>query len=208
MFSLPFFNLYCWVWSPIQHVAQIAQWEDEQIEYIKEKMTEEGRQEDLNKGKEPSQVSFCFIMYLYMLDFTMKQIHSECVCWYPCLSNLQIALDEAAFLLDLASVEGTWDEAAEQIAECYKQAGLHDVARFIQYRDWVSRLVDIINPTCLCWVNLDFEIPFSVLNTQQTKFWNNLKLHIYCLLYWWIICGDSFKLEHTNDPQIQACIRI
>eukprot|EP00258_Populus_trichocarpa_P006689 XP_002310717.3 uncharacterized protein LOC7483102 [Populus trichocarpa] len=84
-----------------QDVAQIAKWEDEQIEYIKEKMTEEGRQEDLNKGKEPS----------------------------------QIALDEAAFLLDLASVEGTWDEAAEQIAECYKQAGLHDVARFIQYRD-------------------------------------------------------------------------
>uniref|UniRef100_A0A6N2M6V1 Uncharacterized protein n=1 Tax=Salix viminalis TaxID=40686 RepID=A0A6N2M6V1_SALVM len=46
-----------------------------------------------------------------------------------------IALDEAAFLLDLASVEGTWDETAEQVAECYKQAGLHDVARFIQYRD-------------------------------------------------------------------------
>ncbi|KAB5547829.1 hypothetical protein DKX38_011235 [Salix brachista] len=85
----------------IQDVAQIAQWEDEQIEYIKEKMTVEGRQEDLNKGKEPA----------------------------------QIALDEAAFLLDLASVEGTWDETAEQVAECYKQAGLHDVARFIQYRD-------------------------------------------------------------------------
>nr|XP_034913184.1 protein IN CHLOROPLAST ATPASE BIOGENESIS, chloroplastic-like isoform X2 [Populus alba] len=101
VFSLPFLNLYCRGWSPIQDVAQIAQWEDEQIEYIKEKMTEEGRQEDLNKGKEPS----------------------------------QIALDEAAFLLDLASVEGTWDEAAEQISECYKQAGLHDVARFIQYRD-------------------------------------------------------------------------
>uniref|UniRef100_A0A6M2F3T1 Uncharacterized protein n=1 Tax=Populus davidiana TaxID=266767 RepID=A0A6M2F3T1_9ROSI len=101
VFSLPFLNLYCRGWSPIQDIAQIAQWEDEQIEYIKERMTEEGRQEDLNKGKEPS----------------------------------QIALDEAAFLLDLASVEGTWDEAAEQIAECYKQAGLHDVARFIQYRD-------------------------------------------------------------------------
>ncbi|KAJ6419857.1 hypothetical protein OIU84_029890 [Salix udensis] len=84
-----------------QDVARIAQWEDEQIEYINEKMTVEGRQEDLNKGKEPA----------------------------------QIALDEAAFLLDLASVEGTWDETAEQVAECYKQAGLHDVARFIQYRD-------------------------------------------------------------------------
>ncbi|KAK3003538.1 hypothetical protein RJ639_019547 [Escallonia herrerae] len=57
-----------------QEVANIAQWEDEQIEYIKDRVTEEGRQEDLKKGKAPAQV----------------------------------ALDEAAFLLDLASVEGTW----------------------------------------------------------------------------------------------------
>lgn len=82
-------------------VASIAEWEDEQIEYITEKMTEEGRQEDLNKGKPPA----------------------------------QIALDEAAFLLDLASVEGTWDETLERIAECYKEAGLHDIAKFVQYRD-------------------------------------------------------------------------
>jgi len=27
------------------------------------------------------------------------------------------------------SVDGTWDEAAEQIAECYEQAGLNDVAK-------------------------------------------------------------------------------
>lgn len=39
-----------------QEVADMAQWEDEQIEYIKEKVTEEGRQEDLKKGKEPIQV--------------------------------------------------------------------------------------------------------------------------------------------------------
>lgn len=39
-----------------QEVAGIAQWEDEQIEYIKEKVTEEGRQEDLKKGKAPVQV--------------------------------------------------------------------------------------------------------------------------------------------------------
>ena len=64
----------------IQDVARIAQWEDERIEYINEKMTVEGRQEDLNKGKEPAQVSFCFIVYLYMLDLTMKQTLSECVC--------------------------------------------------------------------------------------------------------------------------------
>lgn len=40
-----------------QDVADIAEWEDEQIEYIKEKITEEGRKEDLKKGKAPEQVS-------------------------------------------------------------------------------------------------------------------------------------------------------
>ncbi|XP_057767092.1 protein IN CHLOROPLAST ATPASE BIOGENESIS, chloroplastic-like [Salvia miltiorrhiza] len=84
-----------------QEVADIAQWEDEQIEYIKEKVTDEGRQEDLKKGKEPA----------------------------------QIALDEAAFLLDLASVEGTWDACVERVAECYKQAAFDDIATFILYRD-------------------------------------------------------------------------
>ncbi|XP_047946359.1 protein IN CHLOROPLAST ATPASE BIOGENESIS, chloroplastic-like [Salvia hispanica] len=84
-----------------QEVADIAQWDDEQIEYIKEKVTDEGRQEDLKKGKEPA----------------------------------QIALDEAAFLLDLASVEGTWDACVERVADCYRQAALDDIATFILYRD-------------------------------------------------------------------------
>ncbi|KAK9096982.1 hypothetical protein Sjap_022479 [Stephania japonica] len=84
-----------------QEVAEIAEWEDEQIEYIKEKVSEEGRQEDLQKGKEPAQV----------------------------------ALDEAAFLLDLASVDGTWDEYEGRIAECYKAAGLDDISNFILYKD-------------------------------------------------------------------------
>lgn len=84
-----------------QDVANIAQWDDEQIEYIKEKVTEEGRQEDLKKGKAPAQV----------------------------------VLDEAAFLLDLASIEGTWDEYLGRIAKCYEEAGLNDVAKFILYRD-------------------------------------------------------------------------
>ncbi|KAM3709273.1 hypothetical protein ACJW30_02G160900 [Castanea mollissima] len=84
-----------------QEVAEIAQWEDEQIEYFKEKVTEEGKREDLKKGKAPAQV----------------------------------ALDEAAFLLDLSSVEGTWDDSVDRIAECYKEAGLPDVARFVLYRD-------------------------------------------------------------------------
>ncbi|KAL3646303.1 hypothetical protein CASFOL_011483 [Castilleja foliolosa] len=84
-----------------QEVADMAQWEDEQIEFIREKVTDEGRQEDLKKGKEPA----------------------------------QIALDEAAFLLDLASVEGTWDACVERVAECYREAGLHDIATFILYKD-------------------------------------------------------------------------
>ncbi|KAK1267816.1 hypothetical protein QJS04_geneDACA006390 [Acorus gramineus] len=84
-----------------QQVAEIAQWDDEQIEYIKEKVTEDGKQEDLKKGKEP----------------------------------MQVALDEAAFLLDLASVEGNWDDTVERIAECYGEAGMHDIAKFVLYKD-------------------------------------------------------------------------
>ncbi|XP_056160921.1 protein IN CHLOROPLAST ATPASE BIOGENESIS, chloroplastic-like isoform X2 [Syzygium oleosum] len=84
-----------------EEVAQIAQWEDEQIEYIKEKVSEEGKQEDIKKGKAPAQVS----------------------------------LDEAAFLLDLASVEGTWSDHLERIAECYREAGLNDIAEFVLYQD-------------------------------------------------------------------------
>uniref|UniRef100_A0A7N0V872 Uncharacterized protein n=2 Tax=Kalanchoe fedtschenkoi TaxID=63787 RepID=A0A7N0V872_KALFE len=47
----------------------------------------------------------------------------------------QIAIDEAAFLLDLASVEGNWDQYTEQIVECYEKAGLHDIARFVSYKE-------------------------------------------------------------------------
>ncbi|GAB2245892.1 hypothetical protein Droror1_Dr00001385 [Drosera rotundifolia] len=93
----PWWTLGC----PYEEAAEIAQWDDEQIEFIREKVTEESRQEDLKKGKEPA----------------------------------QIALDEAAFLLDLASIDGTWDDSLEQIAECYRQAGCKDMARFILYRD-------------------------------------------------------------------------
>ncbi|KAK8939285.1 hypothetical protein KSP40_PGU020057 [Platanthera guangdongensis] len=67
--KLPWWTLGC----RYQEVAEMAQWEDEQIEYIKEKVTEEGKKEDLKKGKLPQQV----------------------------------ALDEAAFLLDLASIDGS-----------------------------------------------------------------------------------------------------
>ncbi|KAK9054102.1 hypothetical protein SSX86_025179 [Deinandra increscens subsp. villosa] len=93
----PWWTLGC----PYQEVAEIAEWDDEQIEFIKEKVSEEGKQEDLMKGKDAA----------------------------------QILLDEAAFLLDLASIEGTWDEQLERIAECYKEAGLPEIANFVKCRD-------------------------------------------------------------------------
>lgn len=38
-------------------------------------------------------------------------------------------------MLDLASVEGTWDDYVDQIAKCYDEAGLRDIAKFVQYRE-------------------------------------------------------------------------
>ncbi|XP_076956158.1 protein IN CHLOROPLAST ATPASE BIOGENESIS, chloroplastic-like [Bidens hawaiensis] len=93
----PWWTLGC----PYQEVAEIAEWDDEQIEFIKEKVSEQGKQEDLLKGKDA----------------------------------LQISLDEAAFLLDLASIDGTWDEQLERIAECYNEAGFPEIAKFVKYRD-------------------------------------------------------------------------
>ncbi|XP_023635444.1 uncharacterized protein LOC17879379 [Capsella rubella] len=84
-----------------EEVATIAQWEDEQIEFVREKVSDEGRLEDLTKGKAP----------------------------------IQVALDVAAFLLDLASIEGTWSESVNQIAKCYKEAGLLEISNFILYTE-------------------------------------------------------------------------
>ncbi|MCO5610143.1 hypothetical protein L7F22_064378 [Adiantum nelumboides] len=80
-----------------EEVAKLAGWGDEQIEYMKEKVTGGGKREELHKGKAPAQV----------------------------------ALDQAAFLLDLASVDGSWDSVREQLADCYKEAGLAQFAEFI-----------------------------------------------------------------------------
>lgn len=78
-------------------VANIAGWGEEQIEFMRERLTEEGRREDLLKGK----------------------------------SLEQVAVDQAAFLLDLAAVEGTWDAVREQLADYYKEGGFDDISRFI-----------------------------------------------------------------------------
>ncbi|KAL6847564.1 hypothetical protein ACP4OV_022590 [Aristida adscensionis] len=84
-----------------EEAAELAGWEDEQIEFIREKVTEEGKREDLKKGKAPEQV----------------------------------VLDEAAFLMDLATVDGNWDDVVDRIAECYREVGLLDIAKFIAYRE-------------------------------------------------------------------------
>ncbi|XP_037427042.1 protein IN CHLOROPLAST ATPASE BIOGENESIS, chloroplastic-like [Triticum dicoccoides] len=84
-----------------EEAAELAGWEDEQIEFIREKVSEEGKQDDLKKGKAPEQV----------------------------------VLDEAAFLMDLATVDGNWDEVVDRIADCYREAGIHDIAKFIAYRE-------------------------------------------------------------------------
>lgn len=84
-----------------KEVAKLAGWGDEQIEYMKEKVTEEGKKEEVNKGKLPAQV----------------------------------ALDQAAFLLDLASVDGNWDNIREQLSSCYKEAGFDHLSKFILLTD-------------------------------------------------------------------------
>ncbi|RRT59729.1 hypothetical protein GW17_00038935 [Ensete ventricosum] len=55
--------------------------------------------------------------------------------WWTLGFKYQVALDEAAFLLDLASIDGNWDEVVDRVAECYMEAGLRDIAKFILYRE-------------------------------------------------------------------------
>ncbi|KAJ4890732.1 Uncharacterized protein Rs2_30480 [Raphanus sativus] len=84
-----------------EEIARIAELGEEQIVQYKEKVTGEGRQRDISRGKPRAQASY----------------------------------DEAGLLLDLASLEGTWDESLERVAQCYKDAGLNDMANFVLYRD-------------------------------------------------------------------------
>lgn len=93
--KLPWWTIGC----RYEEVAKIAGWGDEQIEYMRERVTDEGRHEDLRKGKAPAQV----------------------------------ALDQAAFLMDLASLDGSWHDIQDQLAAYYKEAGLDTIARFILY---------------------------------------------------------------------------
>lgn len=56
-----------------QDVAEIAEWEDEQIERIKEKITERGREEAVMKGKPPAQV--LFLRLSVNLHFITRCLH-------------------------------------------------------------------------------------------------------------------------------------
>uniref|UniRef100_A0A1J3I6I0 Cyclin delta-3 n=1 Tax=Noccaea caerulescens TaxID=107243 RepID=A0A1J3I6I0_NOCCA len=84
-----------------EEIARIAEWGEEKIGQYKEKVTEEGRKRDIDRGKPRAQAAF----------------------------------DEAGYLLNLASLEGTWDESLERVAQCYKEAGLNDIAKFVMYKD-------------------------------------------------------------------------
>lgn len=57
----------------MQEVAKIADWKDEQICYVKKKLTEEGKQEDLSKGKELAQV-FSLLLSRYKILSSMIQL--------------------------------------------------------------------------------------------------------------------------------------
>ena len=76
----------------------MAGWGDAQLEFARDRISDEGRAEDLNKGKAPAQV----------------------------------ALDQAAFLLDVASAEGSWDKSRQRLAELYEEGGLPQIAAFVR----------------------------------------------------------------------------
>ncbi len=115
-----------------QEAAELAGWEDEQIEFIREKVSEEGKREDLKKGKAPEQVATLswFTVYSNICDAL-----PHCVTQTDWSMHMQVVLDEAAFLMDLASVDGNWDDVVDRIAGCYREAGLDDIAKFIAYRE-------------------------------------------------------------------------
>ena len=59
-----------------QEAAELAGWEDEQIEFIREKVTEEGKLEDLKKGKAPEQVAKDQTVYLFRDNGQSCDVHS------------------------------------------------------------------------------------------------------------------------------------
>eukprot|EP00271_Cylindrocystis_brebissonii_P018218 TRINITY_DN5066_c0_g1_i1.p1 TRINITY_DN5066_c0_g1~~TRINITY_DN5066_c0_g1_i1.p1 ORF type:complete len:401 (+),score=67.40 TRINITY_DN5066_c0_g1_i1:110-1312(+) len=93
----PWWTLGC----PFQEMADMAGFGEAQLEYMRERLSEEGRRLDLQKGKAAAQIS----------------------------------LDHAAFLLDLASVEGEWEANREELAALYQDGGLCQMASFVLATD-------------------------------------------------------------------------
>lgn len=114
-----------------QEIARIAEWGEEKIAQYKEKVTEEGRKRDIDRGKPRAQVRSLLCIHIHI----HIQILISCFWIETKLCNCQAAFDEAGYLLNLASLEGTWDESLERVAQCYKEAGLNDIAKFVMYRD-------------------------------------------------------------------------
>jgi len=71
----------------------------------------------------------------WLIDKTRNCSLPSILCQQTSALNSQIALDEAAFLMDLASVKGTWDDSVDRIGKCYEEAGLHDIAQFVRYQE-------------------------------------------------------------------------
>lgn len=55
----------------------------------------------------------------------------ECYGMLIALCLIQVAVDQAAFLLDLAAVDCTWDDVREQLANFYKEGGFEEISRFV-----------------------------------------------------------------------------
>lgn len=50
----------------IQEIAAVAGWGDAQLEFARDRISDEGRAEDLNKGKAPAQVRKINSLHLYV----------------------------------------------------------------------------------------------------------------------------------------------
>eukprot|EP00898_Chlorokybus_atmophyticus_P003704 jgi/Chlat1/4334/Chrsp29S04500 len=84
--------------TPFTEVADLAGYGESGIEFVREKLSEETKQNDIVQGKAPAQV----------------------------------ALDQAAFMMDICSASNQWQDSIPKLAELYKEAGYPEVARFVE----------------------------------------------------------------------------
>jgi len=53
------------------------------------------------------------------------------LCVVSAVHSSQVALDQSAFLLDVATVDGSWDAVREKLAALYEEGGLPEMAKFV-----------------------------------------------------------------------------